>query len=269
MPMICASCETPIDPKKASDPCPKCGSVDRNIRVGDLGYGFDGNQELMDRLKNHEDNFTERKPDGVKPDEIRKTIVAFSNSVPEGRTGVLYIGLKDNGDIQGVSNSDSLQKTIRSICEKDCYPSIQPRIEVLPIQGKSVIAVVVPESRTRPHFSGPAYVRIGSESIAASEKVFDELITSRLAKPYEILKWKGKVVTVITKTKIPIGRLRGSLGDSFSTPQECEVKECTPHYVRLRNVANDQYWSASLENVRLATDEKKLGRLMLIITEKI
>jgi hypothetical protein len=254
--MKCAGCGSIIDPGKASGRCPKCGSFNRNINLGNSASGFDGNQELINRLKNKEDNFIERKPDGVKADEIRKTIVAFSNSVPEGRTGVLYIGIKDNGDIQGVSNPDSLQKTIRSICEKDCYPSIQPHIEVLPVQGKSVIAVVVFESKNRPHFSGPAYVRIGSESISASQTLYDELITTRLAKPYEILKWKGKIVTVMTKRKLP-ARLPIS--------RECEVIECTPHYVRVRHVATDEQWSESLENVKLATDEKNLGRLKLII----
>lgn len=231
-----------------------------------------GNQELIDRLKNLEDNFTERKPEGVNAAEIRKAIVAFSNSVPEGRTGVLYIGVRNNGDIQGVSNPDSLQKTIRTICEKDCYPPIQPRIEALPLQGQSVVAVVVSQSTSRPHFSGPAYVRIGSESIAASERVFDELITSRLEKPYEILKWKGKVITVLIPVKF-LGdppRILGRLANShYHATHECEIEECTPHYVKLRDIHAGKHLSEPLENVTLATDEKRNGRLKLIVKEKL
>jgi predicted HTH transcriptional regulator len=234
--------------------------------VGDSGHGFDGDKELINRLKNVEDNFTERKPDGVKPDEIRKTIVAFSNSVPEDRTGVLYIGIRDNGDIQGVSNSDSLQKTIRNICEKDCYPPVRPRIEVLSLEGRFVIGVVVPESRNRPHFSGPAYVRIGSESIVASEKLFQELITDRLGKPHEILKWKEKIVTVVAQAK-KLGDTENLHDSSYHATHECRVEECTPHYVSLFEISTGKHLSEPLENVILARDEKR-QRLMLIVKER-
>jgi predicted HTH transcriptional regulator len=53
-------------------------------------------QELIIRLKSEEDNFVERKPDGVKRGEIRETIVAFANSLSEGQTGVLFIGVRDD-----------------------------------------------------------------------------------------------------------------------------------------------------------------------------
>jgi predicted RNA-binding Zn-ribbon protein involved in translation (DUF1610 family) len=41
MAMNCAKCGFPIDPKRASDPCPKCGSIDRNIMTQDIGEGFE------------------------------------------------------------------------------------------------------------------------------------------------------------------------------------------------------------------------------------
>jgi hypothetical protein len=134
-----------------------------------------------------------------------------------------------------------------------------------------VVAVVVSQSKTRPHFSGPAYIRIGSESVAASQELFEEMVTGRLEKPHEILKWKEKVVTVATKAKMPDRlRERFAFGTDFVLiPQECEVKQCTAHYVVLRDIATDRYWSAPLENVMLATDENKNSRLKLILTEKI
>ena len=45
------------------------------------------NEELLSRLSTPEDNFTERKPEGVKREELRKTIVAFANSVRRGTLG--------------------------------------------------------------------------------------------------------------------------------------------------------------------------------------
>src|SRR5881296_3700907 len=117
--------------------------------------------ELLARLSHKEDNFTERKPSGAKRDELRKTIVAFANSLGEGHTGVLYIGVADNGVIQGVEGIDSLQKTVGRICADDCYPAIVPTCTSLNIGGKTILAVEISASSRRPHFAGPAFVRVG------------------------------------------------------------------------------------------------------------
>jgi Schlafen, AlbA_2 len=219
-------------------------------------------EELLKRLSNPEDNFTERKPEGVNRSEIRKTVVAFANSVPEKQTGVLFIGAYNDGTIQGVSNSDSLQKTIRDICENDCYPSITFSSRVLKKEGKLVIAVVVPPSNNRPHFSGPAYVRLGSESIVASEKLFNELVTSRLNKPREILKWKGKSVTVILRDEKSC--ITKSLGDSIAG---CRIDDCNSYYIRFFDILTSTHISEPLENIMLAWDESR-DRLKLIILKK-
>jgi uncharacterized protein Ymh len=51
-------------------------------------------QRLTTRLAKRpsEDNFVERKPQSVKGHELRQTLVAFSNSLPEKETAVLFIG---------------------------------------------------------------------------------------------------------------------------------------------------------------------------------
>src|SRR5207247_11139150 len=105
--------------------------------------------ELLQRLRNKEDNFTERKPRGVKRDEMRRTIVAFANSVPESQSGVLYIGVLNDGTIQGLDETDSLQKTIRDICERDCYPAIKFRSVSLGVEGKGILAVELRNQHTR------------------------------------------------------------------------------------------------------------------------
>jgi hypothetical protein len=153
-------------------------------------------QELLDRLANHEDNFVERKPKNVNRREIRKTVVAFANSVPEGRTGVLFIGVRDDGRIEGVDSTER-QSEIDDICERDCYPPVKGvRMEAIRKEGRDVIAVVIPESRDKPHFSGQAYVRRGSKSVAASKEMFEDLITSRTDVGRLLLKLKGSEVIV-------------------------------------------------------------------------
>jgi hypothetical protein len=227
---------------------------------------FDPNPErtaFLNRVRNFEDNFTERKPESVKADDIRKTVVAFANSVSHDRIGLLCIGVSDNGDILGVSNPDKFQKKLRQICD-DCYPSIKYGVEVVPLDGKQVVVVEVGLSENRPHFSGPAYVRVGSESVRASEKIFEELIASQHDKAKVILRWTGKLVTVIAKRK-KLGDT-DYLGDNrYEEEHECTVEDCSPHYVRLCIQASGRYVSESIEKITIASDEKKRGRLMLLV----
>jgi predicted HTH transcriptional regulator len=66
--------------------------------------------DLLSRLRNFEDNFAERKRSSDKREWL-ETAVAFANSVPLGLAGVLFIGVKNDGTIQGIANLDKLQQT--------------------------------------------------------------------------------------------------------------------------------------------------------------
>jgi hypothetical protein len=221
------------------------------------------NDELMGRLRDEEDNFVERKPGNPNRADIRKTIVAFANSMPEGRTGILFIGIRNDGRIEGVPNSDKLQKTVREICEQECYPSIQFSTEVLSTPQGVVLAVIIPESLNKPHFSGPAFVRRGSESVAASPDVFDELIYSRNIKCAAILKLKGQTVTVIS-IQHRLGEAKRITGSHFRQTTECQVEGVNPLTVRLKVLAHNRMVSEPLDHVEVNYDEEH-HRPMLII----
>src|ERR1041385_370891 len=116
-------------------------------------------KELIDRLSLHEDSFVERKLEGG---DYKPTLVAFANSVPEGREAVLYLGVRDDGEVAGVSNPDTLQKKIQRFCAESCSPPLSYTAELLPRDGKVLLAIVITSSKERPHFSGPAWTRRGS-----------------------------------------------------------------------------------------------------------
>jgi hypothetical protein len=159
--------------------------------------------DLFERLtrRNPEDNFVERKPESVKAHELRKTLVAFSNSLQEQQTAVLFIGVDDRtGKIVGVDNTDALQKRVAEAGE-NCYPAIRPVMRVLEVDGKSVVGVEVAHSKDKPHFAGPAYIRSGSRSVKASDSLYRDLLTSHCSTAGELLKWKGKCVTIRTSDK--------------------------------------------------------------------
>lgn len=226
--------------------------------------------ELLARLRSPEDGFCERKPGTVNQREIRRTLVAFANSVPEGRIAVLVVGIHDNGSVLGVEDSDALQKRVRQAAEQECYPPIRITCEVILIDGKVVVTVEVPYSHRRPHFAGPAYVRRGSESVVATEELYEDLINSRTDKCRSILVWKesGKFVTVQCVGR-QLGGLHTKLHPESVWPgevRECRVLACDSHVVTLEIVGSMRRVTEPLEYVTVGYDDAK-WRMMLIVRD--
>lgn len=102
-------------------------------------------QRLTARLAKHpaEGNFVERKPQSVRGHELRQTLVAFSNSLPEPETAVLFIGIDDRtGALLGVDDSEEVQRRVGEAGE-ECYPAIRPSMSVLEFDGKRVVAIEI------------------------------------------------------------------------------------------------------------------------------
>lgn len=150
--------------------------------------------DILSRLSNLEDSFVERKTEGDSGDWL-KTVIGFANSVPIGYPALLFIGVKDDGTIQGLANTDSLQKKLSSKINES-YPVPYYWSKVLEKDGKKFLAVIVPGSENRPHFAGPSYVRDGSKTVRASDEQFKTLLAQRNGMAYELLKWRGKTVSM-------------------------------------------------------------------------
>jgi len=221
--------------------------------------------ELLALLSKPEDNFVERKSHGIKPADIRKTVVAFANSVEPGRSAVLFIGVRDDGTIEGCKNTDSKQKAVREACEQDCYPPIAMRSEVLRTKDGDVVAVVIEASNNRPHFAGPAYVRRGSESKAASPEMFRELVYSQNSTAAALLRIKSQVVSFVS-IQHKIGDVRRVDDRGFRQGGDCRVLECDAHCARMQIVGGDsRYFSEPLDHIQIMYDENK-HRPMLVFT---
>lgn len=207
-------------------------------------------EEIKRRLLDLEDGWTERKPPSVGGDDVRKALVAFANSVPEGEEAILFIGVADDGTLVGVQNPDNTQKNIRKWTDW-CYPTIRHTSKVVESDGKHVVAVIVQPDHNGPHFAGPAYVRVGSESIKASEFAFEELLASRNSKARPLLdaQRKGEVVSVSIR-----------IFGTRSAPQDCTVVECTP-LLAVFQPKSGELISGDYEHMRLgrAADGKQLS----------
>jgi len=134
--------------------------------------------ELKERLRDHEDGWVERKTKNIKDEEILEALVGLANSVPVGQHGLLVIGVSDDGKFVGVDNTDKPQKKIHRLSEW-CFPTVEYQARVLEEFGLHVVVVMIPANKERPHFAGPAYVRIGSQFQKSSQKKFNELIDRR------------------------------------------------------------------------------------------
>jgi hypothetical protein len=141
-----------------------------------------------------EDSLLERKLESDLKD-LLKTLVAFSNSVRPGHKATILLGERDDGSAQGVTDPDQIQRTVRKECER-IYPPIVWQSRVYEKERSNCVQVDIEYSGETPHFGGPAWIRKGSETVKASDEVFQRLIDIRLDKVRELAKWLGKKVTV-------------------------------------------------------------------------
>jgi hypothetical protein len=141
-----------------------------------------------------EDHLLERKTERSLKD-LRRTAVAFANSVRPGHIASILIGESNDGSVPGVTNPDEMQKKVRSEFD-EIYPPIEWRQVVYEKSGKSCVKIEIEYSGETPHFGDAAWIRRGSETIKASDEILQQLIELRSSKVRELSQWLGKTVTV-------------------------------------------------------------------------
>ncbi|MGF6408389.1 AlbA family DNA-binding domain-containing protein [Paraburkholderia sp. MM5482-R1] len=221
--------------------------------------------ELRQRLADHEDQLVERKSEGVKRDELRQTLSAFANALLPANVGVLFIGVADkDGAITGVANSDGVQQRVREAAE-GCFPPIRNyEAHALTIDEKTVVAIVINPSDERPHFTGAAYVRVGSESVNASAAQYEMLIAGRNTKTGAILRMGNQPITLEAVGR----RIENPMPAPGARYQsEGRIEGCDAHSVRI-TVSPDGMpgWliAEPLDRVTVSCDVRR-NRPMLIL----
>ncbi|MGH8261351.1 MAG: AlbA family DNA-binding domain-containing protein [Steroidobacteraceae bacterium] len=226
--------------------------------------------ELLEMLRDGrtaESSLIERKPDNFKDKEARKVIVAFANSTPEGQEAVLFIGLDDKtGKATGVANTDELQRKYARVLA-ECYPTIDVRMHVLPFEEKDVVAIVVPASARKPHFAGGAYIREGSRSVLASDRLYEDLIQSRKDKTRELIKYRNAQTVFSVRginyrlgSQMPLGS-----GKKVEEIPDCTVKECNGHTVTFFRLDLRESFSEALNRISIEWDVRKNRPRILVV----
>lgn len=189
---------------------------------------YPSDDDLLKWKNPSEDHFIERKTSGDSRDWL-KTLVAFANSVPVGRYAVMYVGVRDDGTVEGGTNLDSIQKTLRQKMTA-AYPPIEYVSRVLAEDRAEFLCVLVSASRKRPHFSGPAYVRVGSETIDGSREQHERMLTQWNDKAARLLEAHGHDISVTVVHMDERNRQYNRFQSGVM-----QITDCTPHTLTLRS----------------------------------
>lgn len=132
-----------------------------------------------DIMRMHESETIELKE--IYTPDLKKEVVAFANT----SGGIIYIGIKDNGDIMGLDNADFVMQQISNALRDGIRPDITmfTNIELVREEDKNIIKLTVNQGTKKPYYlsdkglkpSG-VYVRSGSISSPASEDAIRRMI---------------------------------------------------------------------------------------------
>ena len=119
----------------------------------------------------------EFKRDLSSPRPILKTLLAFANTAG----GRLIVGVDDDRHIIGVEHPLDEEERICNMIADSISPRLVPNVELMTVEGKTVLVVEVFLSGLRPHYlkaKGPengVYVRLGSTNRQADRELIAEL----------------------------------------------------------------------------------------------
>jgi hypothetical protein len=207
-------------------------------------------ERLLERLRNGEDNFVERKTIGQQS-KVLRVAVSFANSAPIGMACVIYFGVNDDSSLEGKDfDTDDFQKKINNILDRT-YPRVPYQQKTLQVGSKQIVAVIVIGSELRPHFAGASFVRRGSETMEASQEQLDLLIARRSSKMYRLAQNIGEPMTLNIKWVQPNRTF--TCGKEAGTIQGCNESWVTVHRESLNPPV---YFSFPLAAVEIGYDHQ-------------
>ncbi|MCB0063782.1 MAG: putative DNA binding domain-containing protein [Caldilineaceae bacterium] len=104
--------------------------------------------DLQRRIAAGENLHTELKLWPINPNSLAETLTAFANT--DG--GQLLIGVSDNGQMQGVTDTDAVMHTVDNIAYNNCEPPLTIVQETVTTDtGNAVVVVNIPKGDQRPY----------------------------------------------------------------------------------------------------------------------
>jgi hypothetical protein len=221
----------------------------------------------VDIVWQSEDSLCEKKLESDLKD-LLKTLVAFANSVSPGDTARIFIGEEDDGLVQGVSNADNIQKRVKKEADR-IYPEIYFKTEVYEREGKECVRVDIRHNGLAPHFGGAAWVRRGSETIKATEQLYELMVALRQDKIRVLSQWLKKTITIEgTKSKAFIADPHSMLAAEWSVgTHQATLESVNIHWATFNvhgSTTHSYDKSEPMEKLLLSWDDEK-SRLKVVV----
>ena len=157
------------------------------------------------RVVTPEGKTLEYKRDLSSPDGPLKSIIAFANT----GGGRLVVGVADDGTVLGVDDPLAAEERLASLIADSIRPQIVPGISIVPLAGRTVLAVDVPLSTARPHYlrrrglETGTYVRVGSTNRQADAPLIAGLERDARGIAYERMPAHHATIADLNLTALP------------------------------------------------------------------
>lgn len=147
--------------------------------------------ELDHLLTDPESDRVERKESLSDPGRIRQAVCAFANDMPNhGKAGVVFIGVRENGDCAGLAITDELLRMLADMrSDGNILPLPNMSVQKRTLRGCEMAVVVVEPSYAPPvRYNGRIWIRVGPRRATASAEEERRLSEKRRARdlPFDL-----------------------------------------------------------------------------------
>lgn len=193
--------------------------------------------ELLEIIASGENSGVEFKRDDIRPQDLAKELVAFSNF----QGGMLLLGVEDDGTITGLMRRD-LEEWVMNVCRDKIRPAIIPFFEMVRgVKDNQDVAIVRVTRGYDVHVlwhnnTNRYQIRVGTQSREATQEELARLFQQRGSVRAEL-----RPVSGATPANLDRRRLRNYFGD-----------------IRQQNVPDDddeEAWQSLLINTEVMTEE--------------
>jgi len=141
-------------------------------------------EEIRALLNDIESDRVERTVSTTNTDKFGQAICAFANDLPDYRLpGYLFLGVKDDGEVQGLHVTDELLKNVAAIrTDGNIQPQPSMTVEKVSMEKGDIVMVKVEPSIFPPvRYKGRIWIRIGPRKGVANENDEHILMEKRRA----------------------------------------------------------------------------------------
>ena len=133
-------------------------------------------------------------------DELRKEIIAMAN----GAGGTIYVGVNDDGTVEGVEAPDSMIQRIANGVRDAIKPDVTMFLhyETQTVSGKNILAISIQPGTNKPYYLAAkglrpegVFVRQGTSSVPASDAAIRRMIKETDGENYEDMRSLNQALT--------------------------------------------------------------------------